>query len=208
MFTCRMTETLGWYDHSVFYRFRARISVFIFGCSVSFLPIMCLVYYVGLFVYPLFLMTFGHPIADPYSCYCFLIILLYTIYWIRDIDTPYLGGRQALWFRKAAIWKWVAQYFPARLVASEELQKWTRDRGQEVGENGEFVKLPTSSNYLVGYHPHGPFAIGALMAYGTDSLNFSKIFPGIRSHMATLNLHYNVPFYRDYAMLGGEQLVK
>ncbi|KAM7536101.1 hypothetical protein Aperf_G00000093224 [Anoplocephala perfoliata] len=198
-----MVNTLGWYDHSVFYRFRARISVLIFGCSVSFLPLLCLTFYVSLFLYPLFLFALGYPVVDAYSSYCFLIILIYTIYWIYDIDTPYRGGRRSLWWRSRPLWKWMSQYFPARLIVSEELREWCKENGQEPSENAESIQLPTSSNYLFGYHPHGPFAIGALMAYGSEALNFSKIFPGIKPHVATLNLHYNVPFYRDYAMTCG-----
>ncbi|KAM3181494.1 hypothetical protein ACTXT7_014263 [Hymenolepis weldensis] len=196
---------LGWYDHSVFYRFRARSSVLLFGCSVSFLPILCLIYYVHLFLYPLFLMTFGHPIADSYSCYCFLIILLYTIYWTRDVDTPYRGGRRSKLWRSIGLWKWIAQYFPARLVVSDELREWSNEQGQKDCENSDCIQLPSEFNYLLGYHPHGPFAMGALMAYGSESLRFSKIFPGITPYMATLNLHYNVPFYRDYAMACGSE---
>lgn len=189
---------------NVFYRFRSWSSVWLFGWSVSFLPLLCLTFYVSLFLYPLFLMTFGHPIVDTYSCYCFLIILIYTIYWIQDIDTPYRGGRRNIWWRSQPIWKWVSQYFPARLVVSEELREWCKENGQELSEDGETIQLPTSFNYLLGYHPHGPFAIGALMAYGSESLNFSKLFPGIKPYMATLNLHYHVPFYRDYAMTCGK----
>ncbi|VDO05117.1 unnamed protein product [Rodentolepis nana] len=198
-----MVETLGWYDHSVFYRFRARFSVLLFGCSVSFLPMLCMAHYIHLFLVPLCLMTFGHPITDTYSCYCFLIIFVYTIYWVLDVDTPYRGGRRNNWFRNINLWKWVAQYFPARLVVSDELREWSNEQGRTNCENSDCFQLPTEFNYLLGYHPHGPFAIGALLAYGSESLRFSKIFPGITPYMATLNLHYNVPFYRDYAMTCG-----
>ncbi|KAH9284887.1 2-acylglycerol O-acyltransferase 2 [Echinococcus granulosus] len=108
-----------------------------------------------------------------------------------------------MWITRLALWKWVTQYFPARLVVSKELERWAREQGQEVGEEGAAIQLPTSVNYLLGYHPHGPVAMGMLMAYGNDLLNFSKVFPDIKTHIATLNVHYKVPFYREYAMLGG-----
>ncbi|KAL5109131.1 2-acylglycerol O-acyltransferase 2 [Taenia crassiceps] len=95
----------------------------------------------------------------------------------------------------------MTQYFPARLVTSKELQKWAMEQGQGVSERGAVIHLPTSVNYLMGYHPHGPLALGMLMTCGVDSLNFLKVFPGIKPHMATLNLHYKVPFYRECAML-------
>lgn len=109
-----------------------------------------------------------------------------------------------MWVKKLPFWKWMAQYFPVRLVTSKELQKWAREQGQGVGEKGAVIHLPTSVNYLLGYHPHGPLAVGMLMSCGVDSLNFFKVFPGIKPHMATLNVHYKVPFYRECAMLAGE----
>ncbi|VDK24081.1 unnamed protein product [Taenia asiatica] len=198
-----MDKEIGWYDRSAFYRLRARVSVFLFCCSILIFPILCLVYYTSLFIYPLFLMIFGRPIADAYSCYCFLVILLYTIYWIWDVETPYRGGRRVMCVAKLFFWKWMAQYFPIRLVASKELQNWAREQGQGVGEKGAIIHLPTSVNYLLGYHPHGLLAVGMLMTCGVDPLNFFQVFPGIKPHMATLNVHYKVPFYRECAMLAG-----
>ncbi|VDM35205.1 unnamed protein product [Hydatigera taeniaeformis] len=198
-----MAKEMRWYDHSVFYRFRAQVFVFMFGCSVTILPILCLVYYTRQFIYPLFRMTFGNAIDDAQSRYCFLSILLYTIYWIWDIETPYRGGRRIMWIKELALWKWMAQYFPARLVASRELQKWASEQGQTVNEKDTVVRLPTSVNYLLGYHPHGPLAAGMLMTCGFDALNFSKFFPDIKPHMATLNVHYKVPFFREFALLAG-----
>lgn len=199
-----MAQTLGWYDHSAFYRFRARCTVLLFGFAVTFLPLLCLIVYVRFYLYPLFLMTFGHPITENSISFCFSIILVYSIYWICDIDRPYRGGRRSSCWRSLSIWKWMAQYFPADLVISEELRDWCKEKGHVVSENADFIQLPTSFNYLLGYHPHGPFALGALIAYGSESLNFSKIFPGIKPHMATLNRHYKVPFYRDLAMTCGK----
>ncbi|KAM7535647.1 hypothetical protein Aperf_G00000091083 [Anoplocephala perfoliata] len=124
-------------------------------------------------------MAFGHRLAENYISFCFSIILIYTIYWIYDIDKPYRGGRR------------------------NEMRDWCKENGYDNGENGEFIQLPTTSNYLFGYHPHGPFAIGALIAYSSESLSFSKKFPGIKSYVATLNRHYKVPFYRDFAMTCG-----
>ncbi|KAM7534984.1 hypothetical protein Aperf_G00000091093 [Anoplocephala perfoliata] len=198
-----MARALGWYDHSVFYRFRARFSVLFFGCSVGLLPFLCLAFYVIFFLYPLFWMIFGHPVVGTYSSYCFLVNLIYTIFWIHDIDTPFRGGRRSSWLRGLPIWRWMSQYFPAHLVISEELLQWSRENGHEISENGKSLQLPTSVNYLFGYHPHGPLVTGALMAYGSEALNFSKIFPGITPYLATLNVFYHVPFYRDYVMTCG-----
>lgn len=199
-----MARTLGWHDHSIFYRLRARFSVLFFWCTVSLLPLLCLSFYVFFFLYPLFRMGFGLPITDTYICCCFIVNLIYTIFWIHDVDTPYRGGRRSSWLRGLPIWKWMSQYFPARLVMSEELLEWSRENGQDISENSESLQLPPTANYLFGYHPHGPLVTGALMAYGSEALNFSKIFPGITPYLATLNVFYNVPFFRDYVMTCGK----
>ncbi|KAM7538872.1 hypothetical protein Aperf_G00000055202 [Anoplocephala perfoliata] len=97
----------------------------------------------------------------------------------------------------------MAQYFPARLVISEELREWNRRNDQDINENDESVQFPVSFNYLLGYHPHGAYTIGAYMAYASESLNFSKIFPDIKHYMATVNGFYYVPYFRDFMISFG-----
>ncbi|KAM7538846.1 hypothetical protein Aperf_G00000056072 [Anoplocephala perfoliata] len=199
-----MGSELTWCEQSVFYRFRALFSALIYKCLWSrTMLFLCLTIYVRFFIYPLLLITFGHPVTDTCSSFCFLIVLIYTIYWIRDTGSPCRGGHRSNWFRSLALWKWLSQYFPARLVISEELQDWGKKNNQDVSKNGDSIQLPLSFNYLLGYHPHGGYSTGALMAYASESLNFSKMFPGIKSYLATLNMFYYVPFLRDYFMLSG-----
>ncbi|KAM7535417.1 hypothetical protein Aperf_G00000093217 [Anoplocephala perfoliata] len=101
------------------------------------------------------------------------------------------------------IWKWVSQYFPARLVVSEELRDWSKENNQDGGENKESIQLPPAYNYLLGYHPHGAYTIGAILAYATEALNFSKTFPGITPYLSTTDGLFNIPFFRDYTLLFG-----
>ncbi|KAM7536714.1 hypothetical protein Aperf_G00000082549 [Anoplocephala perfoliata] len=148
-------------------------------------------------------MVFGYPIVDILSRCVFLVILIYAIYWIYDVDTPSRGDRPRSWLRSLSVWKWVSQYFPIRLIVSEELLDWSKENCQENNVDGESIQLPRSSNYLLGYHPHGFCAAGALITCGTEALNFSKMFPGIKPHMASTDADHNTPFIRDYAMSFG-----
>ncbi|KAM7534357.1 hypothetical protein Aperf_G00000110315 [Anoplocephala perfoliata] len=97
----------------------------------------------------------------------------------------------------------MSQYYPAHIVVSHELREWSLENGQDACEDGESVQLPAFFNYLLGHHPHGPCAIGAVMAYGSESLNFSKIFPGIRPYLTTMDSMFSIPFSRDMALFCG-----
>ncbi|MBN3280324.1 DGAT2 acyltransferase, partial [Polyodon spathula] len=63
--------------------------------------------------------------------------------------------------------------------------------------------LLPSRNYIFGYHPHGIFCFGAFCNFGTEATGFSKKFPGIRPHLATLAGNFRLPLLRDYLMSGG-----
>ncbi|KAM7533548.1 hypothetical protein Aperf_G00000122112 [Anoplocephala perfoliata] len=197
-----MSRTLEWHEHSAFYRLRARCSALVIPFAFIFGLFSDYVYFI-FFLYPLLQMIFGHPITSNLSSFCFSMILLYTLYWISDIDAPYHGGHRRSWFRKLSIWKWMSQYFQAKIVISEEMRDWIKENDEGAGENAESFQLPLSFNYLLGCHPHGIVPVGALMAYGSESLNISKIFPGIKSYMATHNLFYKFPICRDWALSFG-----
>ncbi len=190
---------MDWYERSVFYRIRARCGAFFLLWSFLIQPSIFAITYVYLFVYPLALMTLGHPITVAPCYIVFIFWLVYTIYWIWDFQTPFKGGRYNLRFRRFWLFKWLADYFPAQLVASDELRQWA-----DAAQDAESVQLPRDVNYLVGYHPHGPIAVGGAISFGNDCLRFSKLFPGIKPYMATLNLLHHIPIYRDYISLGGK----
>ena len=46
--------------------------------------------------------------------------------------------------------------------------------------------------------------IGTVTNLCTEGTGFSSIFPGIHPHLMTLNVFFQVPFIRDYIMLGGK----
>jgi 2-acylglycerol O-acyltransferase 2 len=105
-------------------------------------------------------------------------ILIPYVLWIVYVDkAPREGGRPKKWFKRLAIWRHFANYYPVSLV-------------QEA-------TLPVDGKYIFGYHPHGVIGMGALANFGTEGTNFSKIFPGITPHLLTLAPNFLIPFYRD-----------
>lgn len=45
--------------------------------------------------------------------------------------------------------------------------------------------------------------MGAFSNFATDATGFSKLFPGIKPSLLTLNSNFNIPFYRDLIMALG-----
>ena len=66
------------------------------------------------------------------------------------------------------------------------------------------AELDPSQNYFTAYHPHGIMGIGTVTNLCTEGTGFSLIFPGIRPHLMTLNMFFQVLLVRDYIMLGGK----
>ncbi|KAF9430940.1 diacylglycerol O-acyltransferase 1 [Entomortierella beljakovae] len=63
--------------------------------------------------------------------------------------------------------------------------------------------LDPTKNYIFGYHPHGIISLGAFCVFGTEGLDFSKKFPGIKSRLLTLQSNFNIPIYRDVILANG-----
>ncbi|NXT75554.1 MOGT2 acyltransferase, partial [Zapornia atra] len=112
-----------------------------------------------------------------------LISALYAAWWFIDREKPRRGGRRIPCLQKSVIWQYMRDYFPITLVKTAELDP--------------------RQNYLLGFHPHGVLAAGAFINFCTDASGFSKLFPGITSHLMMLSLWFRIPFFRDYLMSGG-----
>lgn len=89
--------------------------------------------------------------------------------------------------RRLPIWRYFADYFPAKLHKTHEL-------------------IPTRK-YILGYHPHGIISHGAWAAFATDALGFSEKFPGITNCLVTLESNFHLPIYREYVLAMGLQSV-
>ena len=90
-------------------------------------------------------------------------------------------------FRRAPIWKFFADYYPARLHKTHD--------------------LPATRKYIFGYHPHGIISHGAFAAFATEALGFDEKFPGITNSLLTLDSNFRIPLYREYILSLGIQSV-
>ncbi|XP_051900532.1 diacylglycerol O-acyltransferase 2-like [Pristis pectinata] len=111
------------------------------------------------------------------------VAALYLAWLTVDRNTPERGGRTSQWIRNWNIWKRMCDYFPVTLVTT--------------------AKLSPKKNYILGYHPHGIMSFGAFCNFCTEATQFSRVFPGITPHLATLKGLFRLPIYRDYLMSSG-----
>lgn len=114
------------------------------------------------------------PIIVPYLFYVSLI---------SDAATNGKLAWRSEFMRRLWIWKAFAAYFPARLHKT--------------------VDLPPTRKYVFGYHPHGIISHGAFIAFATEALGFSRLFPGITNSLLTLDPNFRLPFYREYILSFG-----
>lgn len=120
--------------------------------------------------------------------------------WMRTLSLLYLpvclleraDGSRYTWLysyefteliRSLATFRWVADYFPVRLVKTTE--------------------LPSNRTYLFAYHPHGVISMGCNTALNTNACGFDRIFPGIQRLGVTLNVAFCAPLYREWMMAAG-----
>lgn len=134
---------------------------FFFGALIGTLIIL------GLFF------TSYYPIAILYLSWAYLI----------DGRTPNHGGRRSNFVRRLRVWKYFRDYFPIKLIKTEELEP--------------------SKNYIFGYHPHGILCAGAFCNFATEATDFSGVFPGITPHLLPLMALFKPPLFRDYIMSSG-----
>ncbi|KAL1872062.1 diacylglycerol O-acyltransferase 1 [Diaporthe australafricana] len=111
-----------------------------------------------------------------------LIIYLVSILFATDAVDGRLRRRKE-WVRRLPIWKYFAEYYPAKLHKTHDL-------------------LPTRK-YIFGYHPHGIISHGAWAAFATEALGFSDKFPGITNSLLTLDSNFRLPLYREYVFSMG-----
>ncbi|XP_077197346.1 diacylglycerol O-acyltransferase 2 isoform X1 [Paroedura picta] len=114
---------------------------------------------------------------------CWVITVVYFAWLVFDWNTPVKGGRRSQWVRNWTVWRYFRDYFPIRLFKTHNLL--------------------TTRNYILGYHPHGIFGLGAFCNFGTEATGVGQKFPGIRLHLATLAGNFRMPILRDYLMSGG-----
>ena len=106
-----------------------------------------------------------------------LIGLIYGSWMYIDRYTDVRGGRSWNYLRRLSIWSVVSNYFPIKLMKTEDLDP--------------------NRNYIFGCHPHGALTFGAGVNFLTEATHFSTLFPGIRPHLMILPYIFLVPFSRE-----------
>jgi 2-acylglycerol O-acyltransferase 2 len=105
-----------------------------------------------------------------------------------DRYTPVRGGRWSDRLRRLSIWSIVSNYFPIKLIKTEDLDP--------------------NRNYIFGYHPHGAATVGAGISFLTEATHFSTLFPGIRPHLMALHSNFFCPFLRElFLSLGKNNII-
>jgi len=128
---------------------------------------------IGLFIFLLFF---------KYTRILMIIYFLWITYDNVVNKTP-IYGRKSNFVKNMGVWKRTRDYFPIRLHKS--------------------ANLDSNKQYLFGYHPHGIVCISANIAFSSEALSISKVFPGVNIRLATIPINFWVPFWRDYILLIG-----
>ena len=114
--------------------------------------------------------------------------LSYSSWMYIDRYADIRGGRASNWLRQSSIWSIVSNYFPIKLVKTEDLDP--------------------HHNYIFGYHPHGRLTAGAAINFLTEATHFSTLFPGIRPHLMILRSGFLTPFFREFLLhLGNDNII-
>ena len=117
-----------------------------------------------------------------------LIGLIYGSWMYIDRFTDVRGGRWSNCLRRLSIWLIVSNYFPMKLIKTEDLDP--------------------NRNYIFDYHPHGALSFGAGINFLTEATHFSTLFPGIRPHLMILPYQFFVPFSRElFLYLGNNNII-
>ncbi|CAH1402343.1 unnamed protein product [Nezara viridula] len=112
------------------------------------------------------------------------LAFLYMIWAFYDKETPFRGGRKISFLRKISFWKYFIDYFPIKLIKTADL-------------NGD-------KNYIFCYYPHGVLPAGIFGCFGNELSSCKELFPDLNMHCTTLDINFNVPFYREWCMgIGG-----
>jgi hypothetical protein len=112
--------------------------------------------------------------------------LLYATWWLWDLRTAATGGRAwawVAWCRRWRIWCHMANYFPATIVKTADLD-------------------PTN-NHIICVHPHGILCFGATACLGSEGAQFGQLFPGLRPRVTTLAGSLLMPAFREMFLLSG-----
>ncbi|XP_075168444.1 2-acylglycerol O-acyltransferase 2-like [Haematobia irritans] len=112
-----------------------------------------------------------------------LIIYITYIYFDHKKRASAVNGNGWKLLRNNSITSHLRDYFPVELIKTAEL---TPDR-----------------NYLLASFPHGIIGTGVTINMGKNIGKWLKLYPGIRPKIATLDVHFYIPFMREVIRLWG-----
>ncbi|XP_073846737.1 2-acylglycerol O-acyltransferase 1-like isoform X1 [Musca autumnalis] len=112
-----------------------------------------------------------------------MLVYLAYIHFDHKKRASVLNGIGWKFLRNNFITDHIRDYFPIELVKTAEL---TPDR-----------------NYLVVSFPHGIFGTGVTNNMGNNIGKWLKLYPGIRPKIATLDIHFRIPFLREVVRFWG-----
>jgi hypothetical protein len=171
----RRRQSLG----HAFYRLILTLHVFLFTPMWA-MALSCFVFYwCGLAAH-------NHPIVRAFCWYIYLPLCL-----LEPAD-----GRRYRWglyshawtnrLRSLPCFRWVAWYFPVRLVKT--------------------VELPVVDDrpFIFAYHPHGVIGMGCCTALQTNACGFDRLFPSVPRRLGvTLSVCFWTPLYREWMLWMG-----
>ncbi|XP_069671305.1 2-acylglycerol O-acyltransferase 1-like isoform X2 [Periplaneta americana] len=105
------------------------------------------------------------------------LVILYYIWVWYDTDSRASLERRSPRVREWAIWRYLRDYFPVRLVKTAELDP--------------------NLNYIFCTFPHGVLGIGSGINFFTNANKVDTVFPNHKSYLATVNYHFKLFYIRE-----------
>ncbi|CAD5209038.1 unnamed protein product [Bursaphelenchus okinawaensis] len=143
--------------------------------------VVCFFFTNFLFVPLFYPVIFGYVIF--YTTYWWLAFLYigWVFYRARNAEIP--SREPWEWFRNLSFWNNYGDYFPVNLIKT--------------------ANLPPNQNYFFAWHPHGILGFSAGVTLCGRGAEFTRLFPGITRHIATLDVHFKLPGRRFLMQIFG-----
>jgi len=116
------------------------------------------------------------PSLRPYYTREMVILFLIWTY-VFDGKTPSNGGRPLPWLSGFWLWRFIREYYPARLVVTE--------------------KLDPTRQHMFGLHPHGIIGAGMVATLITNGEEARKALGGRDYRVLTVTFNFLLPLWRD-----------
>lgn len=128
-------------------------------------------------------MFFLPALREFYSREILLAFLAWT--YVVDRKTPLNGGRYVPWVPKLAVFRYLKNYFPAKLHVQG--------------------KIDPAKQYVCGIHPHGIIGVGTTtnLIIETEENGPRKLLGGLDYRILTVTANFAVPLWRDLLMALG-----